>query len=508
MGRSPGIISAIVESSLNSGLLLLIMLLAAAVLLLVIRFGFRVPGNRLLLAGLAIGLPVMNPSNLGAKAGGGGGGSILSVNFSGADLLVVPAVLFILFSLVNRDKPLRLPVIGALASYFVLAIVSLYVGSLKLDQEFLKGSHFVDMVKILTVMVYFYVIVNLIDSIDDLKVFLKAWTYTAPVIALIGIAGSLLYLLFHVSTFASGGFRASGTLGNPNLFSGYIVLSFFITIFYMVLGGKRLHCAIFMLLHVAAVTLSSSKSGVLAFVTGGTVFFLLTPEYRRQIVALLALILVAATATYLVSEDTRPTFNRLLSLGQDIGQEKGSSMDKRLSLWIESLAVWEENILLGVGKGNSHAADSGEPAEGQARGKWKNILTDGVERGGGVSHSIYVSILCENGLIGFAIFFGIFLYFIITSLWGIFSGEPGSAAVAVRVALLAALLGILAQGSVTNVEDFRGLWILLGLIWLVSNKVMRLQPAASGRCPPSKAPLMFFQKEAAPPRGFPSRDSL
>lgn len=494
MGRSPSIISTIVESPLNSGLLVLIVLLAAAVVLLVIRFGFRIPGNRLLLAGLAIGLPVMNPANLGARAGGGGG-SILSVNFSGADLLVVPAVLFILFGLVNRDKPLRLPLIGALAGYFVLAIVSLYVGSLKLDQEFLKGSHFVDMIKILTVMVYFYVIVNLIDSMDDLKVFLKAWTYTAPVIALIGIAGSLLFLLFHVSTFASGGFRASATLGNPNLFSGYIVLSLFVTLIYMRVGGNRLHCIIFMLLHLVGLTLSSSKGGVLAFVTGGTVFFLLTPAFRRKIVAVLALALVAVTATYFVSEETRPIFDRLLSIG---GQEETSSIGKRVALWTESLEVWEGNILLGVGKGNSHAAGSGDSEPVVGRGKWKNILTDGVERTGGVSHSIYVSILCENGLIGFVVFIGIFLYFIITSLRGIFTGEPGSVAVAVRVALLAALLGILAQGSVTNVEDFRGLWVLLGLIWLVSHKVMRIHPRVSNRHLTSESPQRLHQKEAAP----------
>ena len=492
MSRISSIISAITGSPLNSVLFLLVLLAAVVVLLMVIRFGFRIPTNHLLLVGLAVGLPVMNPSNLGAKAGSGGG-SILSVNLSCADLLVIPALLFILYSLVNRDKPLRLPLIGVLTSYFVLAIVSLYVGSLKLDQEFIKGSHFVDMAKVLTVIVYFFMILNLIDSLDDLRVFLKAWTYTAPVIALIGIAGSLLFLLFHVSTFASGGFRASSTLGNPNLYSGYVVLSIFITSVYMQIGGNRRHCILFILIHLTGLTLSSSKGGVLALVAGGSVFFLLTPVYRRKIVAVLALALVAVVGVYIVSEETRPVFDRFLSLGG----EESSSIGKRLSLWTESLEVWEENILLGVGKGNSHAADSGDSEPVVGRGKWKDILTDGVERGGGVSHSIYVSLLCENGLIGFTLFMGIFLYFIITSLLEIFAGEPGSEAVAVRVTLLAALLGILAQGAVTNVEDFRGLWALLALIWLISNRLLPIHPRALSRRPATESPRRLQHKDAA-----------
>lgn len=495
MGRSPSILTAITSSALNSVLLLLIIVLAVSVLLLLIRSRFRIPGNQLLLAGLAICLPVMNPSNLGAKAGTGGGGSVLSVNLCCADLLVVPAVLYILFRLIRRDKPLQLPLIGILASYFVMAIVSLYVGSVKLDQEFIKGSHFVDMAKVLTVMVYFYVIVNLVGSLDDLKVFLKAWTYTAPVISLIGIVGSLLFLLFHVSTFAAGGFRASSTLGNPNLLSGFAVLSIFLTSFYMQLGGKRLHCMLFMLVHVTALTFTSSKGGILAFCAGGATFLLLTPEYRRKIVSVLALTLLAMVATYFISDQARPIFDRVLSIG---GPEESSSIGKRVSLWTESLEVWEDNILLGVGKGNSHAADDGDAEPVVGRGKWKNILTDGVQRGGGVSHSIYVSILCENGLIGFVLFMGIFLYFIFTLLKEIWVGKPGSTEVGARVCLLAALIAVLAQGSVTNVEDFRGLWVLLALIWVVSKKVMLIHPRSSNRKPVSESPQRLPYKEAAP----------
>ncbi len=494
MGRSPSILTAITSSAVNSVLLLLIIALAVSVLLLLIRSRFRIPGNQLLLAGLAIFLPVMNPSNLGAKAGSGGG-SVLSVNLSCADLLVAPAVLYILYRLISRDKPLQLPLIGILASYFVMAIVSLYVGSVKLEQEFIKGSHFVDMAKVMAVMIYFYVIINLLDTMKDLKVFLRAWAYTAPVIALIGIAGSLLFLLFHVSTFAAGGFRASSTLGNPNLLSGYVVLSIFITSLYMQLGGKRLHCSLFILIHLTALTLTSSKGGMLALCAGGATFFLLTPEYRRKIVAVLALALLVMVTTYFVSDQARPIFDRFLSIG---GPEESSSIGKRVSLWTESLEVWEENILLGVGKGNSHAAADGDSEPVVGRGKWKDILTDGVERGGGVSHSIYVSILCENGLIGFILFMGIFLYFIITLFKEIWVGQPGSTEVAARVFLLAALLASLAQGTVTNVEDFRGLWVLLALIWVVSKKVMLIHPRSSNRRPVSESSPRLHHKEAAP----------
>lgn len=500
MDSSSNIISAITESPLNSALFLLILLAAASLVLLVVRYGYRIPGNHLLLTGLAVGLPVMNPANLGAKTGSKVGG-LLSVNLSSADLLVIPAVLLILFGLVHREKPLRLPLIGALASYFILAIVSLYIGSMKLNQEFLQGSHFVNMTKVLAMFVYFYVIINLIESMDDLKVFLKAWTYTAPVIALIGIAGSLLFQLFHISNFAAGGFRASSTLGNPNLFAGYMALSFFITWLYLLIGGKRLHCFTFMLINLAGLTLSSSKGGLLAFGTGAAVFFLLTPEHRRKIVAVLATALLVVVVTYFVSEDTRPTFDRLLfsTSGTDafsIGElDEKSSLGRRLELWTESLEVWKDNILLGVGKGNSNLNATEVRDE---RGSPKDPHGDGADVGGMVTHSIYISILSENGLIGFTIFIGIFLYFIITSLRGIFAGEPGSLAVAVRVVLLAAFCGILAQGSVTNNEDSRGLWVTLGLIWLVSNRLMPVHSRMSGRHMTAESPQRLHHKEAAP----------
>ncbi len=358
-----------------------------------------------------------------------------------------------------------------------------------------------NMTKILIMMVYFYVIVNLIDSMDDLKVFLKAWTYTAPVIALIGIAGSLLFQLFHISNFASGGFRATSTLGNPNLFAGYIVLSFFITWSYLLIGGKRLHCFTFMLINLAGLALSSSKGGLLAFGTGAAVFFLLTPELRRKIVAVLATVLLMVVVTYFVSEDIRPTFDRFLFSisGTDAFSiselDKKSSLGRRVELWAESLEVWEDNILFGVGKGNSNLTASEARV---AQGNWEDTLTDGSDVGGMVAHSIYISILSENGLIGFTIFMGIFLYFIITSLRGIFAGERGSLAVAVRVVLLAALCGILAQGSVTNNEDSRGLWLTFGLIWIVSNRLMVIHPRISGRHMAAESPQRLHHKEAAP----------
>jgi len=103
-----------------------------------------------------------------------------------------------------------------------------------------------------------------------------------------------------------------------------------------------------------------------------------------------------------------------------------------------------------------------------------------------VSHSTYLSLLCEMGLPGLIGYLAILLYFvwiILRRMLSVSSSDPSYHSLA---ALLAALMSLMAHGGVANVEDSRGLWVLLAIILAYDHKVLAREPADPGdKLPPA-----------------------
>lgn len=448
-----------------AGLALLALLSVLSLGLLVVFFRKPIPARRVLLIGIAVGIPIMTPMLVTSQKA-----SFFPMNLSIADVMVLPAVLYLLYSLLKRNKPLQLPLFWLFLAYFLWTAISLYVGCHKLRVDFISFSTLVDLAKFLVLFVYFYLVLNLVEDLEDIKTFLKAWIVAGTVVGLIGSGGAILYQLFHIDTFAAGEFRAMGTLGNPNMFAGYMTQTFFLTYIYMVLGGRRGLCIVFMISHGIAILLSASKGSVAAFLVGVFTLLLFMPRHRAKIVAFGVLVVLATTALYFTSEDSRVYIDRILSI-TDLDSQ---SHERRYTLWEKSLKVWQENYLFGVGRGNFSAAFP-EDALLQPGGakKWDALGIADMQRDYAVSHSSYLSLLCEMGLPGLLGFLIIQCYFVLLILRRLLRMPSSDASSRTLAAFLAAVMSWLAHAGVANVENSRALWASLGIILAYELRVLR-----------------------------------
>jgi O-antigen ligase len=126
--------------------------------------------------------------------------------------------------------------------------------------------------------------------------------------------------------------------------------------------------------------------------------------------------------------------------------------------------------VFGVGKGN-YRLDEDDVSKLGGK-KLEELGFEASSREQSEIHSTYISLLCETGTIGLIIFLSIMSVFIIKLVKCLVFVSSVSQNYLIAAALLVALIGMLAQGAVANVEETRGLWVLLGLIYAVTAKVI------------------------------------
>jgi len=457
--------SGIVGSPATAALALVTLLAALGTVTLAVAFHTRRQIRHLLLVGLAVTMPIMTPMLVQSQKS-----AFFAMNLSVADLLVLPAILYLLLSLLQGNgKTLRLPLFWLFLAYLLWAAVSIAIGSSKLGLEIVRLANLVSLLKIAVLYVYLYLVLNLVDSLEDLRIFLKAWILTGTVEGLIGSGGALLYQIFRIQNFAAGDFRAMGTMGNPNMFAGYITTTFFFTYLQIALGGSRRFYVPCMITHGAAILLSASKGSVAAFLVGSVTLLLFLPHHRKKIVSVGATALLATAMLYAASEEIRVYVDRILS----IADFQDKSHERRFALWGESLNIWQENALFGVGLGNFSEASSKEAIVPEGAGtKWAAAGLGQAERQLGVAHSTYLNVLCETGLPGLVLFLAIFLYFVFLLLARLLKAPPSDPHLPFHAAFLAAVMSWLAHAGVANVENSRTLWAALGLILAFEWKIL------------------------------------
>ncbi len=478
MSSFPGeLASGVTGSPVTAALALAALAAALGTATLALAFHSRRQVRHLLLVGLAVTMPVMTPMLVQSQKS-----AFFAMNLSVADLLVLPAVLYLLSLLQRNGKTLRLPLFWLFLAYLLWGAVTIVIGCSKLGLEIVRLANLVSLLKIAVLYVYLYLVLNLVDGLEDLRVFLKAWIFAGTVEGLIGSGGALLYQVFRIENFAAGDFRAMGTMGNPNMFAGYITTTFFFTYLQVSLGGsKRLYVPC-MVSHGAAILLSASKGSVAAFLVGVATLLLFLPRHRKKIVSLAAAAVLATAVVYGASEDIRVYVDRILS----ITDFQDKSHERRFALWQESLGIWQENALFGVGLGNFSEASAKEAILPEGAGtKWAAAGLGEAERQLGVAHSTYLNVLCEMGLPGLLLFLTIFVYFVVLLLVRWSKASTSDPALPFRAAFLATVMASLAHAGVANVENSRTLWAALGLILAFEHKI---QPSAFRR-PAASQPL-------------------
>jgi len=392
----------------------------------------RLDGLRRGLLVLAFALfPVSKVINNGGKL----------INLSLADLLLPIAMLV----LVLRSMAVGFRWPAAPAFFLNVAVLS-GTALLNLDLTAAYKSPLngvVEVAKACSLWLYFYLVINFIENRDDLVWALRSWIGSSGLVAVLGVVGSLLYQMAGVETVFALQYRAQGTFEDSNLFAAHVGVSFFLTLFYWLFQGRREKWPLLLVpVQLAAILLSASRGSLMAvgLALAGLAFFFSTTgvKWTVSITALMALLLVLALPDRDAWLSSNPVTARLTTTTVDLENPEAK---QRRDLWEVAWRTWQANPWLGVGRGNYGLGQGGEA---QAIG---------------FAHNTYLGLLAETGIVGFATYLMVALGMTIPLMLA--ANQHGHEKASL---MLAALLVVALSGVTINIENYRGLWMLLALM--------------------------------------------
>jgi len=363
------------------------------------------------------------------------------INLSLADLLMPVVLLVLLWR--SMAVGFRWP---AAAAFFLN--VGVLSGTALLNLELTAAykrplNGVVEVAKALSLWIYFYLVINFIEDRDDLRWAMRSWIASSGLVAATGVVGSLLYQVAGVETMFALQFRAQGTFEDSNLFAAHVGVSFFLTVFYWMLQERRERWPLLLLpVQLAGILLSASRGSLMAVVLAmaGLAFFFCTTRVKWAIGAttMMALLLVLALPDRDSWLASNPITARLTTTTVDLENPEAK---QRRDLWEVAWNTWQANPWFGAGRGNYGLGAGGEA---QAIG---------------FAHNTYLGLLAETGIAGFATYLMVALGITIPLMLA--ANQSGHEKASL---LLAALLVVALSGVTINIENYRGLWMLLALM--------------------------------------------
>ena len=179
--------------------------------------------------------------------------------------------------------------------------------------------------------------------------------------------------------------RVTGTFQNPNVLAMFLLVASIFALYHLreaKTNGTRLACALILLAHLTALTLTFSRGAYIA------IFFTLTAllvlRYAKRPGALLSALAVLPHLLFFVPDGV---LERLLS----VFNVADSSIAYRLSIARSSIAMFRENLLFGIGVGEETFRDA-----------FFAYAEEGVVAPH--SHNLFLQIGCEAGIFALVCF--------------------------------------------------------------------------------------------------------
>ena len=252
--------------------------------------------------------------------------------------------------------------------------------------------------------------------------------------------------------------RAIGTLSDPNLFAGYLVIVAALTIAAVLAWQWRwsiLATGLATLIFGMALVATLSRSGWLGFLVSLVALAVLLRSRRRQIVLIGAAVVVAMVVLGLAG----PIAGRLG------GAEGGGLMETfmaRVPIWGAAVAMFAGHPLLGVGVNN-----------------FQYLVHDyNADLDVNQAHSLFLNIAAERGALGI----GAFLFLIVVGFWTLRRAWMSASEFPSRVlvaGVIAGLLGFFAHSFFdVSYYDYKILlmfWLIVGIAACSPRLLSRLE---------------------------------
>ncbi len=387
-----------------------------------------------LLAGLAVLMPISRVFEVVGK----------TVNCAVADAILPLGALLLVWR--TGQGRVRAP----MAALCCLNLATVFLSSL-LNLELAlsnrgPGGLTIEFVKVAFLWLYFYIVVNSVDSRRDFLVLLAAWMVGSAITAGFGIYGSLSYQLTGVLNPFARMFRAQGTFEDSNLYAIHLSLSFLLALLYRRLSPRPARWIFpVILVQLAGVFFSASRGATLALLLCLGILCVSCASWRTRLAAAGAVLglalLVAAIPNKQALLESNPLTARLGTTTVDLDNPEAA---QRKALWDEAIREFLLSPLFGVGRGDYGLLQPGEPTPTRE------------------AHNTYLELLCDSGLIGFTIFALVFSRYPLRLIrdWMRLNGRSPRTGTGI---LLTGMIMIGLDAITIDLETYRGLWMLMAI---------------------------------------------
>ncbi len=387
---------------------------------------------------ILIGLPVLYPFHPNQFFG------ISSINFSFGDGIIFMSILFIFIGVIGSY---RVPKYILLVLLFVLiAVLSIFI---PYSNQYINvyGGLF-EVIKLIGAVMWSLVIYNIIEKNPVQGI----WIFS---IFSIGIA-TIFAIITIYSGLTGATLRPSGPFQNPNLYGNYLMTNFFLSFICISILRKRTGSSHVILLFIVVWTILiigtiyTGSRGSLAGFSAGLFFLVSLPilnksRFNTEYLPYLGyIILISVSILFVIWTILRMNpfvVDRIISTFQGTGR----NIDTRIEQYFFGIIVFIDNPIFGVGY---------HQVESYVQAKYGLRITS--------IHNTYIVVAAGTGVFGLSCFFG-FLIQTIRDLIRVYIYESD-----IALFILCGLIAILVQILFTNGENFRSLWILIGMAAAVS----------------------------------------
>lgn len=386
----------------------------------------------------------------------------VKINFSVADIFVAFWVFVFLFDFKKLSFKENFPYWWYFTGLLSLLIISNTAAYF--SQNINNGSFLMQLneaVKFITIALYFYIGYFSVGNIRDLSRTSFVWACTALVVCLIGIITTIAAFnpgfLGNLILFDNTTKRLMGTLTDPNLAAAYLSVSFFVALLLIHFSEEKWQSRIgyiSVIFIFLSIVLTQSRSGIIAFFLALSVYFVFTSKRSLKLVPVFLILIFVGFFGFL-SIDSGVFDNQLtVSIENRFRQaiDQTGQAEIRVNLARAAFEMGKDFPIFGVGRGNFRL---------NSKPYYEMIGIDTESRAYEITydmkipHNTYLTFFAELGIVGLLLFLYIF-YRAIKVNW-LFRK--------VNLIFLALLFSYLIQANGINLENFRGIWFILGLIF-------------------------------------------
>jgi len=319
-------------------------------------------------------------------------------------------------------------------------------------------------IKFIISAVYLFIGYNSCKDKEELKKVSTAWIIGLWIFMVYGLYAnfcSLNNIDFWSFNGKSNQTRLLGTITDPNAAGTYLTFSLFVVLMFIYLFKDkkiRIFGYITEIFALVCVILTQSRGSWIGFGFGlGCLMLINIKKLCKLLIFIVPLIIILFFGFASLNYYTNYALsNKLISRVEEVAEGEGQSII-RPSLTKMAISMGLDNPILGVGRGNFVL--NSKPYADKVYDKRDDFVYSEITRV--IPHTTFIGMFAELGIIGFVTFSGIFILL----FYRMFKYPKK-----INILIILCMLCFFVESLALNLENFRGLWLFLGIVLAIQDK--------------------------------------